>query len=61
MHMDDLALKFTKQNRGKDKVTSYCFWCETLPDKNGNTKITVYIWKGCIKCLFSLGMVSSLA
>ena len=41
--MDDLAVKFTKQNRGKDKVTSYCFWCETLPDKNGNTKITVYM------------------
>ena len=27
-----------------------------------NTKTTVYIlWKECIKCLFSLGMVSSLA
>ena len=41
MHMDDLAVKFTKQNRGK--VTSYCFWWETLPDKNGNTKTTVYM------------------
>ena len=43
--MNDLAVKFTKQNRGKGKVvkvTSYCFWWETLPDKNGNTKTTVY-------------------
>ena len=37
--MDDLAVKFTKQNRGKGKVTSYCFWW----DKNGNTKTTVYM------------------
>lgn len=37
--MNDLAVKFTKQNRGKGKVTSYCFWL----DKNGNTKITVYM------------------
>lgn len=36
--MDDLAV-----NRGKGKVTSYCFWWETLPDKNGNTKTTVYM------------------
>ena len=46
MHMDDLAVKFAKQNRGKGKVvkvTSYCFWWETLPDKNGNTKTTVYM------------------
>lgn len=39
--MNDLAVKFIKQNR--DKVTSYCFWWETLPDKNCNTKITVYM------------------
>lgn len=39
MHMDDLAVKY----RGKGKVTSYCFWWETLPDKNGNTKTTVYM------------------
>ena len=43
MHMNDLAVKFTKQNRGKGKVTSYCFLWETLPDKNGNTKTTVYM------------------
>ena len=30
MHMDDLAVKFTKQNRGKGKVTSYCFWWGNL-------------------------------
>ena len=46
--MDDLAVKFTKQNRSSKgkvvKVTSYCFWWEkTLPDKNGNTKTTVYM------------------
>ena len=41
--MNDLAVKFTKQNRGKGKVTSYSFWWETLPDKNGNTKTTVYM------------------
>lgn len=34
MRMDDLAVKY----RGKGKVTSYCFWWETLPDKNGNMK-----------------------
>lgn len=46
MDMNDLAVKFAKQNRGKGKVvkvTSYCFWWETLPDKNGNTKTTVYM------------------
>lgn len=36
MHMDDLAVKY----RGKVvKVTSYCFWWETLPV----TKTTVYM------------------
>ena len=46
MDMNDLAVKFAKQNRGKGKVvkvTSYSFWWETLPDKNGNTKTTVYM------------------
>ena len=42
MDMNNLAVKFAKQNRGKGKVvkvTSYSFWWETLPDKNGNTNI----------------------
>lgn len=46
IYMKDLAVKFAKQHRGKGKVvkiTSYCFWWETLPDKNGNTKTTVYM------------------
>ena len=44
--MEEMANKFWKQNRGKGrvvKVTSYSFWWETLPDKNGNTKLTVYM------------------
>ena len=44
--MEEAANKFWKQNRGKGrvvKVTPYSFWWETLPDKDGKTKLTVYM------------------
>ena len=44
--MEEAANEFWKKNRGKGrvtKVTDYCFWWETLPDKNGNVKTTVYM------------------
>ena len=62
MHMNDLAVKLTKQNRGKGKVV--------FGEKPCQIKMVIWkqlyiwkviLWKECIKCLFSLGMVSSLA
>lgn len=44
--MEEIANKFWKQNKGKGKVTKitdYCFYWETFPDKNGNTKTTIYM------------------
>lgn len=44
--MEELANKFLKEHKGKGKVTKltdYCFWWESLPDKNGVTKTTVYM------------------
>ena len=44
--MQETADKFWKQNRGKGRVTKvndYSFVWETLPDKDGKTKTTVYM------------------
>ncbi len=44
--MEKMANEFQRQHRGKGKVTKvndYSFVWETLPDKNGNTKQTVYM------------------
>lgn len=44
--MEKLANKFWKEHRGQGRVVSvnsYSFIWETLPDKNGNTKQTVYM------------------
>lgn len=54
MHMDDLAVKFTKQNRGKGKVTSYCFWWETLPDKNNCIYEKLFYGRGVLNVYFRL-------
>lgn len=40
--MDDLAVKY----RGKGKVTSYCFWWETLPDKKTTVYMKSYFMEG---------------
>lgn len=44
--MRELAQEFQIKHikNGKvTKVTDYCFWWKTLPDKNDNTKTTVYM------------------
>lgn len=44
--MEEVANKFWKQHRGQGKVVKvneYSFVWETLPDKNGNTKQTIYM------------------
>lgn len=52
--MEEYAVTFQKQHRGTGrvtKVTDYCFYWETLPDKNGKTTTTVYMesyfWRSC--------------
>lgn len=44
--MEEVANKFWKQHRGQGrivKVNEYSFIWETLPDKNGNIKQTIYM------------------
>lgn len=44
--MQKIANEYENKNRGKGrvtKVTDYCFFWETLHDKNGNVKETVFM------------------
>lgn len=46
MNMQELSDKFWKDHRGSGRVTSvtnYSFTWETLPDKDGKVKATVYM------------------
>lgn len=45
LNIEEIAANFQKNHRGTGKVTKvndYCFLWETLPDKSGVTKTTVY-------------------